>query len=148
MRELLHRILARSLVELPGDAMNSNSWLIVGAAAALAAALTWAATSWWFGRKLLLSRARVNKLEKTRQTLSQQATQARKQHEQMQAELAELRHSLTRLTRYEAAKAQEQRVLAASQGFEDSGPFVEPPDHLDNPADGFADTHFFMPKKL
>lgn len=124
--------------------MDSSSWLIVGGAAVLTAALTWGAASWWFGRKLLLSRARVSKLEKARQTLSQQAAQARKQNGQMQAELAELR--LTQ-TRQDALRAQELRVHAASQSFEDSGPFVEAPENWEVPADGFADTHFFMPKK-
>ncbi len=145
MTELLHRILARSLTELRGDAMDSSSWLIVGGAAALTAALTWLAASWWFGRQLARSLTRVSKLEKARQTLNQQNAQARKQHEQVQAELAALRHTLTR---QDAARAQEQRVQAARQGFEDSGPFVEPTEPLDGPPDGFADTHFFMPKKV
>ncbi|MCV2366500.1 hypothetical protein [Roseateles oligotrophus] len=124
--------------------MDSNAWLIGGSAAVLAAGLAWLGAMWWFGRKLAAAAARVGKLEKARQTLNQQNSQARKQVEQLQAELAELRHTLTR---QDAAKAQQQRVHAARQSFEDSGPFIEATDPVATPADGFADTHFFMPKK-
>lgn len=146
MPELLHIgwILGLDLPKLPEKAMDSPAWLIGCAAAVLAAGLTWFAASWWFGRKLAVAAARVSKLEKARQTLNQQNSQARKQLEQLQAEVAELRHTLSRL---DAAKAQQLRVTAASRNFEDSGPFVETSKPLESPADGFAETHFFMPKK-
>lgn len=125
--------------------MDSNAWLIGCVAALLAAGLTWLGALRWFGRKLLVSAARIGKLEKARHTLTQQNAQARKQVEQMTAELGQLRHTLKRI---DGAKAQELRVSAASHSFEDSGPFVEPSENFEAPADGFADTHFFMPKKV
>jgi uncharacterized protein HemX len=124
--------------------MDDKAWLIVGAAALLVAGLAWLGAMWWFGRQLRVSAARVSKLEKARATLTQQNSQARKQIEQLSAELGELRQTLKRA---DAAKAQELRVSAAAQGFADSGPFVEPAENFEAPADGFADTQFFMPKK-
>ncbi len=125
--------------------MDSIAWLITGAAASLAAGLAWLAAMWWFGRQMSAAAARLSKLEKARHALTQQNSQARKQVEQLSAELNELRHTLKRI---DAAKAQQLRVSAATQSsFEDSGPFVEAAENFDEAANGFADTHFFMPKK-
>lgn len=125
--------------------MDTNAWLMGIGGALLLAALTWAAATWWFGRKLLRAALRTQKLEKARQTLTQQNAQASRQIEHLLIEVAELRRQMSRL---DAAKAQQMRVSAASQGFADSGPFVEAAEPVEPPADGFADTHFFMPKKL
>jgi hypothetical protein len=147
MAELLHigRILGRGELELREQAMDTNAWLMGLGGALLLAALTWAGAMWWFGRKLLRSTVRAHKLEKARQTLTQQNAQARRQIEHLLIEVAELRRQLCRL---DAAKAQQMRVSAASHDFTDSGPFVEAAEPVETPADGFADTHFFMPKKL
>lgn len=71
--------------------MNAMQGLMMLGALLLGGVLAWAGAAWWFGRRLKLSSARIEHLERSRQQVSQQVSQARRQVEQLQRELADLR---------------------------------------------------------
>ncbi|MEJ6006472.1 hypothetical protein WG899_13015 [Paucibacter sp. AS339] len=121
--------------------MNDYGWLIT---CGVIAALTGGGTYWWLARKLSAAVARMGKLEAARATLKQQNGQARKQVDQLQTEVAELRHALSKI---DAVRAQELRVQAASRALPDTGPFLGDTAPHQAPADGFAKTQVFLPRK-
>ncbi|MCX2860293.1 hypothetical protein OOZ63_00380 [Paucibacter sp. PLA-PC-4] len=120
--------------------MQSNQWLMTGAAFAAWSVLILGAAWWWTTRKLRSAAARLDKVDKARQFAAQQAAQARKQIEGLQQELAALRLA-----------AQGHRPHGAHMAMAPPAPQV-PDDWLpraargpEPPADGFADTQVLRP---
>jgi hypothetical protein len=67
------------------NTLLATSWLLL---VPLAAALSWAAARWWYGRKLRRLESRLGKLTADRETLQEQVKRARQQLGQVQKDLS------------------------------------------------------------
>ena len=63
----------------------TSSWLLL---VLLGAGLTWAASRWWYGRRLRRLEHRIGKLHADRETLQEQVKRARQQLGQVQKDLS------------------------------------------------------------
>jgi len=123
--------------------MDTNQWFVAIGVIVASCAATWLGTRWWYGRKLVVSLARIRKLEKAREVSFQQTTQARKQLEQLQREMAELRRPPGQR---EVAKPNTQAPEEPHRATDN--PLLRP-DSVDEPAaphHGFAETQVIFPQ--
>ena len=122
--------------------MEMSTWLMLGGAFLIGAAVTGGAARWWFTRKLREGVAVQERLEKARQFTAGQASQARKQIEVLQQDMA--------LLRMAHAKGGQRSAPTPTTGLVDekSGDGL-----LDDagppklPVDGFPDTQVLMPPR-
>ena len=115
----------------------------------VAAALTWAATRWWYGRKLRRVEARLAKLHADRESLQEQVKRARQQLGQVQKDLSTWRLAVANVQNHKngAAVAETPPVPAPAPASSikakldiPSGLVFEAPPTA---AHGFADTQPF-----
>ena len=91
--------------------MNSEVWQAV-VVMAVAGALAWLASRWWYLRRLRQMSRQMNKLDATHQNTLRMAEQARKQIGELQAQAADYRRQIVAAEQARRPRAQQPAAAA------------------------------------
>ena len=118
--------------------MNTEGWLAIVGALALAA-LAWVGARWWYLRKIKALHRQIEQMDGSSQNLNRMMAQARKQIEQLQQIVAEYRrrHAALEVARRGGARVT-QAFAHKPQAASSAEPEAEPA--VARPPGGWADT--------